>query len=153
MTVAVSPDFGMETDVNLAHASLQGQNQLRSRLVRILMVYEPHYSHSRNRGNGFAAHLDATAYDHIRKIEHVTANLAVDSATLEKGCLEVVLGSHKMDTSFLRGGQIHPDWEASHQWLSVPLEPGKPSHQLWLTRILTLFRQHHVLQIAPCTSL
>ena len=77
------------------------------------------------RGNGFSAHLDAPAYNHISEIEHVTANLAVDSATLENGCLEVVPGSHNMDVAFLRGGQIHPDWETSHDWLTVPLEPGK----------------------------
>jgi hypothetical protein len=78
-----------------------------------------------SRGNGFAAHLDAPAYDHIGEIEHVTANLAVDSATSENGCLEVVPGSHTMDVSFLGGGKIHPDWEASHEWVTVPLEPGK----------------------------
>jgi ectoine hydroxylase-related dioxygenase (phytanoyl-CoA dioxygenase family) len=87
-------------------------------------LYETIFSFS-IRGNGFAAHLDAPAYDHIGEIEHVTANLAVDSATSENGCLEVVPGSHKMDVSFLRGGQISPDWEAEHDWLAVPLEPGK----------------------------
>lgn len=35
-------------------------------------------------GNGFATHLDAPVYDHIGKIEHLTANIAVDAATLEK---------------------------------------------------------------------
>ena len=55
----------------------------------------------------------------------MTASLAVDSATLENGCLEVVSGSHEMEVSFLRGGQIHPDWEASHEWLTVPFEPGR----------------------------
>ncbi|MAD81836.1 MAG: hypothetical protein CL912_02635 [Deltaproteobacteria bacterium] len=77
------------------------------------------------RGNGFAAHLDAPAYDHIGEIEHLTANLAVDPATAENGCLQVVPGSHKMYVHFLTGGQIHPDWEHAHEWISVPLEPGK----------------------------
>lgn len=54
----------------------------------------------------------------------MTANLAVDSATIENGCLEVVPESHKMDAKFLKGGQIHPDWEAAHDWVAVPLEPG-----------------------------
>jgi 2-aminoethylphosphonate dioxygenase len=76
------------------------------------------------KGNEFAAHLDAPAYNHIGEIEHVTANFAVDSATVENGCLEVVPGSHRMNASFLKGGQIHPDWEATHDWVSVPLEPG-----------------------------
>lgn len=75
-------------------------------------------------GNGFGAHLDAPAYDHIGKIEHLTANLAVDKATTENGCLEVVPGSHKMDVSFVQGGHITPEWENSHDWLQVPLDPG-----------------------------
>jgi ectoine hydroxylase-related dioxygenase (phytanoyl-CoA dioxygenase family) len=75
-------------------------------------------------GNGFGAHLDAPAYDHIGKMEHLTANLAVDKATAENGCLEVVPGSHRMDVTFSQGGHITPDWEDSHDWLSVPLDPG-----------------------------
>jgi 2-aminoethylphosphonate dioxygenase len=61
---------------------------------------------------------------HTREIEHVTAKLAVDSATIENGCLEVVPESHKIDAKFLKAGQIHPDWEAAHDWVAVPLEPG-----------------------------
>jgi len=55
----------------------------------------------------------------------VTANLAIDTATPENGCLEVVPKSHKMDATFLTGGQISADWEAAHEWLPVPLQPGK----------------------------
>jgi hypothetical protein len=29
-----------------------------------------------------------------------------------------------MDAKFLKGGQIHPDWEAAHDWVAVPLKPG-----------------------------
>ncbi|KAF8848210.1 hypothetical protein BDZ45DRAFT_777237 [Acephala macrosclerotiorum] len=75
-------------------------------------------------GNGFTAHLDAPAYDHIGEIEHVTANLAVDAATLENGYLEVMPKFHKMDNKSLRRGQIHLRWEATHGWVAVPLEPG-----------------------------
>ena len=75
-------------------------------------------------GNGFGAHLDAPAYDHIGKIDHLTANLAVDKATAENGCLEVVPGSHLMDVSFREGGHITAEWEESHEWLQVPLDPG-----------------------------
>lgn len=75
-------------------------------------------------GNGFHAHLDAPAYNHIGRIEHITANLAIDAATHENGCLQVVPGSHKMDVEFVDGGRISPAWEARHEWVSVPLEPG-----------------------------
>ncbi|EXJ77965.1 hypothetical protein A1O3_09124 [Capronia epimyces CBS 606.96] len=75
-------------------------------------------------GNGFAAHLDAPAYDHIGRIEHLTANLAVDEATPENGCIEVVPGSHRMDVELSRGGAISKAWEDSHEWVKVPLHPG-----------------------------
>ena len=55
----------------------------------------------------------------------MTANIAVDNATLENGCLEVVPKSHKMDVRFQEGGKIHPDWEKVHEWVAVPLQPGR----------------------------
>lgn len=75
-------------------------------------------------GNGFQAHLDAPAYDHIGRIEHLTANLAVDAATLENGYVEVVPGSHKMDVELAHAGQISESWEGNHEWVPVPLQPG-----------------------------
>ncbi|KAI1629766.1 hypothetical protein EDD37DRAFT_67117 [Exophiala viscosa] len=75
-------------------------------------------------GNGFAPHLDAPAYDHIGKIEHLTANFSVDEATPENGCIEVVPGSHEMDVELSHGGAISKAWEDSHEWTQVPLHPG-----------------------------
>lgn len=77
-------------------------------------------------GNGFGAHLDAPAYDHIGKIKHLTANIAIDEATPENGCLEVVPGSHKMEVELQpgKGGHISEAWENSHEWTLVPLQPG-----------------------------
>ena len=77
-------------------------------------------------GNGFEAHLDAPAYDHIGRIDHVTANIAIDAATLENGCLEVVEGSHKMDVELQegQGGHISAAWEERNDWVSVPLDRG-----------------------------
>ena len=75
-------------------------------------------------GNGFGAHLDAPAYDHIGQIEHTTANLAVDAATVANGCVEVVRGSHKMHVELAEGGRISEAWEANHQWVPVELAPG-----------------------------
>jgi ectoine hydroxylase-related dioxygenase (phytanoyl-CoA dioxygenase family) len=75
-------------------------------------------------GNGFLAHTDAPAYDHVGKIGHVTANICVDEATKANGYLEVVPGSHNIDIPFINGGRIDPAWEASHEWVPVPLQPG-----------------------------
>lgn len=75
-------------------------------------------------GNGFGAHLDAPAYDHIGQIEHTTANLAVDAATIANGCVEVVPGSHRMNVELAEGGRISDAWEARQQWIPVELAPG-----------------------------
>ncbi|KAF2484838.1 hypothetical protein BDY17DRAFT_308330 [Neohortaea acidophila] len=75
-------------------------------------------------GNGFQAHLDAPAYDHIGDIEHTTANLAVDAATIANGCVEVVPGSHRMDVELAEGGRIADRWEAAHDWVPVELAEG-----------------------------
>ena len=75
-------------------------------------------------GNGFGAHLDAPAYDHIGQIEHTTANIAVDPATIANGCVEIVPGSHRMDVELAEGGRIAPAWEAAHEWVPVELDAG-----------------------------
>lgn len=76
-------------------------------------------------GNGFAAHLDAPAYDHIGRISHLTANFSVDTATPANGCIEVVPGSHRMsDIELSHGGAIAQTWQDKHEWVPVPLEPG-----------------------------
>lgn len=75
-------------------------------------------------GNGFKAHLDAPAYDHIAAIEHTTANFAVDPSTIANGCIFIVPRSHRMDVKLANGGAIDVGWEASHEWIPVELEPG-----------------------------
>ena len=89
-----------------------------------MLLFKDKINYKLPSGNGFAAHLDAPAYDHIGEIEHLTANFAVDEATLENGCIEVVPGSHKMDVALAHGGAISKSWEESHQWTPVPLHPG-----------------------------
>jgi len=75
-------------------------------------------------GNGFKAHLDAPAFDHIGRIEHLTCNLAVDEATKEDGYLQVVVGSHNTNVELPEGGHISEASENAHEWTPVPLKPG-----------------------------
>ncbi|KAJ5376711.1 hypothetical protein N7509_013597 [Penicillium cosmopolitanum] len=89
-----------------------------------MLLFKDKINYKQSNGNGFKAHLDAPAYDHIGRIEHVTANIAIDPATIENGCLEVVPGSHKMVAEFSQGGQITTEWESAHEWVSIPLQPG-----------------------------
>lgn len=74
-------------------------------------------------GGGFGAHTDAPAYTHIGDITHLTVNAAIDNATPENGCLEVVKGSHKMDVEYDQKC-ITPEWENAHEWTAVPLNVG-----------------------------
>lgn len=75
-------------------------------------------------GNGFHAHVDYHAYSHIGDIAHLTANVAVDEATVANDCLEVVPGSHKTTIEFSNGGRISQKWEDSREWKQVPLKQG-----------------------------
>lgn len=90
-----------------------------------MLLFKDKINYKGAKGNGFQPHLDAPAYDHIGKIEHVTANFAIDAATRENGCLEVVPGSHRMtDIELVDGGRISDAWTASQSWVEVPLAPG-----------------------------
>ena len=61
-----------------------------------MLLFKDKINYKLPSGNGFAAHLDAPAYNHIRQIEQLTVNLTVDVAMSENRCLEVVPGSHWM---------------------------------------------------------
>ena len=91
-----------------------------------MLLFKDKINYKLPHGNGFAPHLDAPAYDHIGKIEHVTANIAVDPATAANGCLEVVPGSHRMDVDLAHGGRISDEWVEAHEseWVKVPMDVG-----------------------------
>lgn len=89
-----------------------------------MLLFKDKINYKLPNGNGFHAHLDAPAYDHICEIEHVTANFAIDRATMVNGCLEVIPESHKIKVPLAHGGRICPEWEAQQTWVPVPLDPG-----------------------------
>ncbi|KAL0571374.1 hypothetical protein V5O48_010589 [Marasmius crinis-equi] len=76
---------------------------------------------------GYRAHLDATSYAHVAKVKHLSILMAVEPATLENGCLEVVAGSHKLPESIPVGEDqcITDDWCEKQTWVPVPLETGQ----------------------------
>jgi 2-aminoethylphosphonate dioxygenase len=91
-----------------------------------MLLFKDKINYKSPHGNGFHAHLDAPAYDHISATEHMTTNFAIDAATPANGCLEVVTGSHKIHKSipFSDGGRIADSWCETQQWTQVPLAPG-----------------------------
>lgn len=108
--------------------SLLFGDQIRNILAQVtgenMLLFKDKINYKLAGGNGFGAHLDAPAYDHVGRIEHTTANIAVDAATIANGCVEVVPGSHLMDVKLSHGGAIDKEWESSHEWTPVELAPG-----------------------------
>ena len=89
-----------------------------------MLLFKDKINYKLSQGNGFKPHLDAPAYNHIGHINHITANFAIDAATPENGCLEVVPGSHHMDVELVDGGCISESWVRDHEWVSVELDAG-----------------------------
>lgn len=77
-----------------------------------------------NGGGAFDPHFDAPAYKTVLDVTHLTINMAVEPATAENGCLEVVAGSHKDPIPINADKTITKEWENAHEWISVPMEPG-----------------------------
>jgi len=115
-------------DYHAGFSSLLNGVDLRGILGQVagdeMLLFKDKINYKLPGGNGFGAHLDAPAYDHIGEIEHTTANLAVDPATIANGCVEVVPGSHLMKVDLAEGGRIDPAWEANHNWVPVELDSG-----------------------------
>jgi hypothetical protein len=115
-------------DFRSGFSSLLNGNALTGILAQLtrddMLLFKEKINYKMPGGSGFAAHLDALAYDHMGEIEHTTANLAVDAATLANGCVEVVPGSHKMEVELSRGGSISEAWEAKNERIPVELAPG-----------------------------
>jgi hypothetical protein len=76
-------------------------------------------------GAGFAPHQDAPAFTTFGQTYHITVMIAVDPATCENGCLEVVDALH--GTGVLpqaADGTLHPDWVARQRWKPIEMAPG-----------------------------
>lgn len=75
--------------------------------------------------NGFVAHIDAPAYEHMGDLKFMEVMVVVDPQTPENGCLEFVPGSHKMEPKLANGGRLDPDWENSLEFSKLILNPGR----------------------------
>ncbi len=74
---------------------------------------------------GFAPHIDAVAYTHIKDVKHLTILLAVDPSNMKNGGLEVVSKSHEMDIPIDEKTHCITDkWTAENPWAPVELEAG-----------------------------
>lgn len=73
-------------------------------------------------GAGFAPHQDARAYKFVDT--HLSGMVAIDDATVENGCLEVVAGWHHELLDVDENGCIHPDLVPAFDWKPVPMRAG-----------------------------
>lgn len=74
-------------------------------------------------GNGAVPHVDLPAYGHLAP-QFVEIMIAVDDHTVENGCLEFVVGSHKDDVPFSKNGTIETAWASKHTFSPIILKPG-----------------------------
>ncbi|MBI3555844.1 MAG: phytanoyl-CoA dioxygenase family protein [Deltaproteobacteria bacterium] len=76
-------------------------------------------------GKGFTRHQDAPAFTTFGQTYHITMMVALDAATVENGCLEVVKGHHKKGTlPQAPDGTIRQDVIDSLRWEPITMNPG-----------------------------
>jgi 2-aminoethylphosphonate dioxygenase len=76
-------------------------------------------------GAGFAPHQDAPAFSSFGQRYHVTVMIAVDPATVQNGCLEVVDGFHGAGLlPQAPDGTLHPAWSAAQRWKPIEMAAG-----------------------------
>ena len=90
------------------------------------VLYKEKVNYKLPGGAGYSPHQDAPAYPFID--QHVSCMVAVDDATEENGCLEVVTGAHAEVLPTDETGCIRPDVVASMEWEAMPVPAG---HTLW----------------------
>jgi ectoine hydroxylase-related dioxygenase (phytanoyl-CoA dioxygenase family) len=87
------------------------------------VLYKDKINYKLAGGAGYSPHQDAPAYPFID--QHVSCMVAVDDATLENGCLEVVDGQHLEVLPQDELGCIRADVVAAMQWHAVELRAGE----------------------------
>lgn len=86
------------------------------------VLYKEKINYKLAGGAGFSPHQDAPAYRFVET--HVSCMVAVDDASIENGCLEVVSGRHQAVLPTDDAGCVRPDLAASFDWQVVPVAAG-----------------------------
>lgn len=86
------------------------------------VLYKEKINYKLPGGAGFAPHQDAPAYPFVDS--HLTCMLAIDDATVENGCLEVVVARHAEVLPMDEHGCIRADVADGFAWVSVPIAAG-----------------------------
>lgn len=86
------------------------------------ILYKDKLNYKLPGGAGYAPHQDAPAYRFVDL--HVSCMVAIDDATTDNGCLEVVSGAHDRLWPTDETGCIHPDAVAAMAWRPLPVQAG-----------------------------
>jgi hypothetical protein len=87
------------------------------------VLYKEKINYKLPGGAGYAPHQDAPAYRFVDV--HVSCMVAIDDATVDNGCLEVVSGAHHEVLPTDDAGCVRPDVAASLDWRSVEVRAGE----------------------------
>lgn len=87
-----------------------------------IALYKEKINYKLAGGAGFAPHQDAPAYKFVDM--HLTCMVAIDDATVENGCLELVSGMHAEMLRDNGDGVVHPDVAVDLDWHPVPMAAG-----------------------------
>jgi hypothetical protein len=87
------------------------------------VLYKEKINYKLAGGAGYSPHQDAPAYPFVER--HVSCMVAVDPATLDNGCLEVVDRMHAQLLPTDDRGCIRADLVETFRWQPVPLDAGQ----------------------------
>lgn len=87
------------------------------------VLYKEKINHKAPGGAGYSPHQDAPAYRFVDV--HVSCLVAVDDATVDNGCLEVVSGAHHALLPADDTGCIRADVAATLDWMPVEVRAGQ----------------------------
>eukprot|EP00042_Codosiga_hollandica_P014311 m.32955 g.32955 ORF g.32955 m.32955 type:complete len:261 (+) comp42672_c0_seq1:270-1052(+) len=87
------------------------------------VLYKEKINYKLTGGAGYSPHQDAPAYPFIDT--HISVMIAVDDATLENGCLEVVDAHHQEVLPMNEKGCIRQDIVESMKWHPAELKAGQ----------------------------
>ena len=87
------------------------------------LLYKEKINYKLVGGAGFAPHQDKPAYPFVDSV--LSVMVAVDDATVENGCLDIVSGWHHELLAQDERGCLHPDVVASLDWQPTELRAGQ----------------------------
>lgn len=87
------------------------------------VLYKEKINYKLPGGAGYAPHQDAPAYRFVET--HVSCMVAIDDATLDNGCLEVVSGMHAEVLPMDDVGCVRADVVETLEWVPVEVDAGQ----------------------------